>query len=121
MAVQYAPKMKFAGMALGGLTPNVTTVGETINKADSAGLLPSGLIGITSQHPDARKWLESRLKTTGPFNSTGFFTAAFLTGTMCAWVYQYQNVYDYFIGGQADLDAPVMRDMFNEDGVMGYQ
>lgn len=40
LQVQYAPELSFSGAALGGLTPNVTSVLETINKGPAAGLAP---------------------------------------------------------------------------------
>lgn len=40
LQVQYAPEMNFSGAALGGLTPNVTSVMQTINKSIAAGLTP---------------------------------------------------------------------------------
>jgi hypothetical protein len=40
LQVQYAPELSFSGAALGGLTPNVTSVLETINKGYAAGLAP---------------------------------------------------------------------------------
>lgn len=40
LQLEYAPEMNFAGAAMGGLTPNVTTVLETINLKISAGLAP---------------------------------------------------------------------------------
>ncbi len=107
-------------MALGGLTPNLTTVADHVNTHKSAGLLPSGLIGITSQHPEARSWLLGRLKTAGPRNATAFLTAAYISGSQCVSRYGGQDIYDYFVGGRADLHVPVMEDMFNQDGSMGY-
>lgn len=43
LQVQYAPEMNFSGAALGGLTPNVTSVLFTINKTPGAGLAPVSL------------------------------------------------------------------------------
>lgn len=40
LQVQYAPELNFSGVALGGLTPNVTSVMFTINKSIAAGLAP---------------------------------------------------------------------------------
>lgn len=40
LQVQYAPEMNFSGVALGGLTPNVTSVLQTINKGYAAALAP---------------------------------------------------------------------------------
>lgn len=40
LQVQYAPEMRFSGAALGGLTPNVTSVLYSINGQISVGLAP---------------------------------------------------------------------------------
>ena len=40
LQVQYAPEMRFSGAALGGLTPNITSVLWTINRSASVGLAP---------------------------------------------------------------------------------
>lgn len=40
LAVQYAPELNFSGAALGGLTPNVTSVLLSINGSIAAGLAP---------------------------------------------------------------------------------
>jgi hypothetical protein len=40
LQVQYAPELNFSGAALGGLTPNVTSVLMAINKSYAAGLAP---------------------------------------------------------------------------------
>lgn len=112
--------MRWAGAALGGLTPNVSSVGALINRKDTAGLMPAGLIGMASQHPDAWAWLMRRLKTTGPHNASTFLAASRLTGVQAAALFGSQNIFDYFVGGAADLAAPVMRRMLDDDGVMGY-
>jgi hypothetical protein len=40
LARKYAPELKFAGIAMGGITPNITKVLFNINQAESAGLAP---------------------------------------------------------------------------------
>jgi len=91
--------MNFSGAALGGLTPNVTSVLYSINKGYAVGLAPvsvaanwdhstcenrdmltlryeqSSILGLSSQYPDEKEYLLSRLKTEGPFNATGFLAA----------------------------------------------
>jgi len=48
LQVQYAPEMSFAGAALGGLTPNITSVLEIINKGYAAGLAPVSCLCVFS-------------------------------------------------------------------------
>lgn len=49
LQLDYAPELSFAGSAMGGLTPNVTTVLTTINGKISAGLAPVCLAPFTSR------------------------------------------------------------------------
>ncbi|KAH8900256.1 LIP-domain-containing protein [Thozetella sp. PMI_491] len=117
LAVQYAPRLRIAGMALGGLTPNITNIATFINGGDCAGLYPSALIGITSQHPAAYQWLLSRLK---PQYASTFLSAKYLTAPQALAAFRAQNIYDYFIGGYADLQVHVMKEAYYTDGYMGY-
>lgn len=48
LQADYASELSFAGSAMGGLTPNVTSVLETINMKISAGLAP---VSCQPQHP----------------------------------------------------------------------
>ena len=121
LAARYAPDLKIAGVALGGLTPNITVVGGRLNKGDKAGLCLSGIIGITSQHPDARQWIQSRLKDSGPYNATGFFRISTLSTSQSIEEYKYHDIYDYFQGGKEDFYENIMIKMFDQDGVMGHQ
>jgi secretory lipase len=106
-------------MALGGLPPIVSSVFDQINGKPAAGLYASGLIGMSSQHPAAREWLHSRLKTTGPANATGFWEAGRLDGFACVERFKNRDIHEYFVNGRDDLHAPVMEAMFAADGVMG--
>ncbi len=117
LAVQYAPTLRIAGMALGGLTPNVTSVASFINGGECAGLFPSALIGITSQHPAAYRWMISRLK---PMGAAAFLSAKYMSAPQALAVFQRQNIYDYFIGCYEDLHVAVMKEAYDTDGYMGY-
>lgn len=60
LQVQYAPEMNFGGAALGGLTPNVTSVFFSINKSVGAGLAPvSSKRGHLSQE-DAKLMMDKQ-------------------------------------------------------------
>ncbi|KAI7787343.1 hypothetical protein LA080_016418 [Diaporthe eres] len=120
LAVQYAPQMNFSGAAVGGLTPNVTSVLYSINKGYAVGLAPSSILGLSSQYPEERDFLLSRLKTEGPYNATGFLAALNLTLNQAAITYAYQDMGEYFIGGIADITNPIVLKIINRDGIMGY-
>ncbi|KAK7709835.1 hypothetical protein SLS64_006077 [Diaporthe eres] len=112
--------MNFSGAAVGGLTPNVTSVLYSINKGYAVGLAPSSILGLSSQYPEERDFLLSRLKTEGPYNATGFLAALNLTLNQAAITYAYQDMGEYFIGGIADITSPIVLNIINRDGIMGY-
>ncbi|KAG7287603.1 hypothetical protein NEMBOFW57_007115 [Staphylotrichum longicolle] len=117
LAGQYAPKMRIAGVALGGLTPNVTSVTEFLNGREGAGLIPQGLMGIATQHPDAYGWIVARLK---PGLRELFLSVRRMTAAQAIATFRYQDIYGYFVGGYRDLHTRVMQMMYNVDGYMGY-
>jgi hypothetical protein len=118
LAGHYAPKLKVAGVALGGLTPNVTSVIDFLNRGPSAGLIPAGLLGIATQHPNAYAWITSRLK---PATASRFLGVRYLAAAQAIATYQNEDIYDYFVGGYNDVRVSrVMTNMYNIDGYMGY-
>ncbi|PQE18091.1 lipase 1 precursor protein [Rutstroemia sp. NJR-2017a BVV2] len=121
LQVQYAPEMNFSGMAIGGLPVKALDVLTAASSGIWAGLVPSALLGITAQYPDARNYLLSRLKPTGLFNATGFLLAQNFSNADALTYYQNQTIWDYFLNGSADiLDAPVMQKIIYRDCMMGY-
>ncbi|KAH6995274.1 secretory lipase-domain-containing protein [Ilyonectria destructans] len=122
LAVQYAPDLSetIVGAALGGLTPNVTSVLESISGTNAAGLAPSAMLGVTSQYPKVQKYLISLLKTTGPHNKTGFLAAKKFTLSEAGAAYAGVNIADYFKKGSATFRDPKIIKIINRDGIMGY-
>lgn len=117
---QYAPELSFAGAALGGLTPNVTSVQNSVDGTFEAGLIVSGILGLSTQYPEYLDTLNQHLKTTGPYNATGFYMARNLSLIGSIGQYSGQNITDYFIDGAADLLLPSALLVINRDGIMGY-
>lgn len=122
LQVQYAPELTpaFGGAALGGLTPNVTSVLLSVNGGLEAGLIPPSFLGLASQYPAERAYLLSRLKPDGPRNATGFLAALNYTLDEAIAAYAFQDVGDYLVGGLADLLGPVPTRLTQRDGLMGY-
>lgn len=120
LAGAYAPDLKLAGVVHGGLIPNVTSAGNKMTSKDTAGLAIAGIIGITSQKTEARKYIDSRLKDTGPYNKTLFYTAMQYSGAQVLGAFMNQNVSDYFLNGASDLDVPILDDIYYSDAVMGH-
>jgi hypothetical protein len=107
-------------MAIGGIVPIVKNLITAVNAAPYAGLIPLGLLGITSQYPQAAEYLTSRLRLTGLYNRTGFLAAENMTTNVAFATFAYQDMYQYFIDGKTDLDAPILQRVLNRDGVMGF-
>ncbi|KAM4060460.1 secretory lipase domain-containing protein [Hirsutella rhossiliensis] len=57
----YAPELSIAGAAVGGTVPNIATVVKSVNKKGSAGLIPTGILGLANQHPDLDQLLEQHV------------------------------------------------------------
>ncbi|UNI16497.1 hypothetical protein JDV02_002928 [Purpureocillium takamizusanense] len=58
----YAPELSIAGAAVGGTVPNITTVVTTVNKGPIAGLIPSGILGLSLQYPEIKAVVDKHLK-----------------------------------------------------------
>jgi hypothetical protein len=115
----YAPNLRstIIGAALGGLTPNVTSVLYTINKTIFSGLAPAGILGLANANPQL----------------TDYFNAAFVSDAKRQQFlavkgyclpdeiinYLGQDISSYFKGGFGALNAPVVQDVAVNQGVMG--
>ena len=120
LQAQYAPELNFSGAALGGLTPNVTSVIQSVNGTFVAGLVPSGILGLLSQYPAAYKVLVQQLKPSGQYNRTGFLAALNMTLDQTTQAFSSQNIFEYFINGSAVFQMPVIQRAIYLDGLMGY-
>lgn len=80
----------------------------------------SSILGISSQYPEERDFLVSRLKTSGPYNATGFLAALNYTVSQASVAYANQDIGEYFVGGIDDFLSPIPARITNIDGIMGY-
>jgi len=117
---QYAPKINISGAALGGLVPNATDVVVSVGGTIWASHAISGILGIVSQYPDAYDFLLSQLKTSGPYNKTGFLAIKQMSYPQAHIVYNGQNMFDYFLDGSAIMQAPLIKTAFEQNAVMGF-
>ncbi|CAK4034132.1 lipase 1 precursor [Lecanosticta acicola] len=120
LQVQYAPEMNFAGAALGGLTPNVTSVVVAVSGTLEAGLIPAGIVGLSTQYPELLEYLKGALNQDGQFNATGFFATRNYTLVESIVAYINQDITKYFKTGVSALQAPIPSTIINRDGIMGY-
>lgn len=115
----YAPELNFAGGALGGLTPNVSSVLLTINGGIYAGLAPSGILGLSSQFPELESFVQSQLHESGAYNASQFNAARNYTLVQAIGAYAGQNLSLYFTDGINALQAPISQQVIASDGIMG--
>lgn len=120
LQVQYAPELNITGIAVGGLTPNVTNVLLSIDGTAAAGIAPPGLLGITNQYPEVYAYVLGKLKTSGTHNKTGFLATQNYTLSEDISAFLGQNISDYFEGGLAVVTSPQAQYVINRDGIMGY-
>lgn len=120
LQVQYAPELNFSGAALGGLTPNVTSVEDGVSGTLEAGLIPAGILGLASQYPELMAYVTAHLKPTGQYNASTFLAARNQSLDQSIQAFVFQNISNYFINGREALVSPISQYVINRDGVMGY-
>ena len=120
VAGKYAPDLNISGVVLGGVITNATTSLPLANGNDIAGLLAQGILGVTKQYPENREYIVSRLKPEGIYNASEFMRAENMSGLDSLKRYMYQDIYEYFIGGEEDLwSSPRILEMFKQEAWMG--
>ncbi len=115
----YAPELKLSGATVGGLPANLDELFSNINKSPFAGLLFSAMVGVVSQFPEVNASLADSLKTSGPFNATGFFSAKTRDFVGNFVQYENQDLFAYFINDQSPLDIPSLNDLLQHQAVLG--
>ena len=115
---KYAPELKIVGAALGGLTPNITSVFFTINETPFVGLAPSGILGLSAQDKDFRNFFEGLLV---PANASTFNKALTQCLTDDIVTFANQDIASYFTDGAATLDLPNVINFTQTYGDMGLR
>ncbi|EFX03523.1 secretory lipase [Grosmannia clavigera kw1407] len=57
----YAPELKIAGAAIGGTVPNISNVISSVDGSTSAGLVPTGVMGLANQYPLVKAIVEQHV------------------------------------------------------------
>lgn len=117
---EYAPELKFAGVAMGGTPANAEVSLGAVNGGFFAGLIPAAFLGLSTQHAAFHALVSEKTKIEGPFNRTFFLAARNYSINECLAAFAFQNLTDYFIHGQADLETPDLKKVFTEDTVLGF-
>ena len=115
----YAPEVKIAGAALGGLVPNITATYEFVNNKSSAGLLPAGLLGLSAQNKEFRTHLESLLF---PQNASVFnYSLTNCPSAKGIAFFANQDIDSFFTIGANIIHDPMVTEFATEFGIMGLR
>jgi hypothetical protein len=117
---KYAPELNISGIAIGGLVPIIFNVLRDCSRGLLAGLGPSGVVGVISQSPKVSDYINSRLKQNGQYNAEAFYSVTNFTLDETLFIFAFQDVFNYFIGGFADLENPIFHNLTDKQGRMGY-
>ncbi|OBS24799.1 hypothetical protein FPOA_05336 [Fusarium poae] len=115
---KYAPDVKIDGTVLGGFVDNVSGDFDKLNKSPIAGALAAFLLGITSQYPEARSYLESRLL---PAMKDEFMSILDKEATETVQHFSGRDIYTFFQSGIADLRAPQLQTLYDEQAKLGSE
>lgn len=112
----YAPELSFLGAAMGGLTPNISSVLFTINKGLFAGLAPTGVYGMAAAHPELLTFINANIIPSKKAAAEKVLSQCLIANTL---QYAGQDVFSYFKNGVALLRSPIAQNVINTDGIMG--
>ncbi|KAI1205132.1 LIP-domain-containing protein [Annulohypoxylon truncatum] len=117
LQVQYAPELNISGAALGGLVADFAADFDLFNGSAIAGDLVSVVLGVTAQYPEAGAYVKSRLVQA---TAAEFLGARSMTLGQATKFFSMKDIYAYFVGGAADLQAAVLRKVYNVEMKLGY-
>lgn len=123
LQVQYAPELApgFVGAALGGLVSNLGVLYTLTNKTPYTGNLVLVLLGVMNEYPEVDAHLRSRLKTEGPHDAAAFLKGREMDSLQAFHAYGNQDIFEYFVGGQADFEAcQALRKIEKVEWMLGY-
>jgi hypothetical protein len=112
--------LKFSGAALGGLTPRILSVLESVNGKLAAALIPHSILGLMSQYPKMHEEFNKQIKTQGPRNATGFLAAQKFAFKESVFVYMSQSIFDYFKDGKDVLQIPNIAEILAKNEMGNY-
>jgi hypothetical protein len=116
---KYAPELRFAGAAIGGVISNGLSALETVNGGLEAILVPFSFLGLATQHEKFRNFLHDKLKKTGPYNASTIYAFAKMDFNTGLSLFAFQNIYNYFVNGEADYRDPIVQNLGVEEALMG--
>nr|CAI51321.1 extracellular lipase [Blastobotrys adeninivorans] len=113
----YAPELKIAGAALGGVIQNITSVAVQVNKGPFVGLVPAGIKGLSSQYPELEDYINDQLL---PDKRDDFEKAGKQCLSVDVLTYAFQDWFSYTKAGDRVLYNETIQKVLDENA-MGKQ
>ena len=114
---EYAPELNISGTALGGLTPNVSSVLLSINNQSNAGLIPAGFLGVAAAYPTFARFLNASFVS--PAKRNAFWAAKKECLVQLEAADLNINYLSYFTKGIGILKDPRGASVIERSGIMG--
>ncbi|KAF2166624.1 hypothetical protein M409DRAFT_66618 [Zasmidium cellare ATCC 36951] len=112
----YSPELTIEGTLLTALTPNVSSVFETVEGTNSSSVIPLAMLGLSKQYPNLSRWISDNLQ---PLSAPGFLEANKVCGANLQPIFQTQQVSSKYFGRpNAFLDA-TPQSVLHSVGTMG--
>ncbi|KAI0193132.1 LIP-domain-containing protein [Astrocystis sublimbata] len=114
---RYAPDLSISAAIAGGLVDDIAVDFDLFNGTALAGDLVAAILGLTSQYPEALAYVRSRLK---PETADEFLAARHMNTGAVTSFFSSKDIYSYFIGGGADLQAPPLQKVYEKECRLGH-
>jgi hypothetical protein len=114
----YAPELDISGAALGGTPSDLNATVYAVNGGPFAGLIPSGILGLSQQYSDLDKYVQEHLI---PSKKATFNKAADQCIIQDALDFAFQDVFDYFDVKDKVFDSPIAKKALEENKMGKYQ
>lgn len=109
----YAPELKIAGAAAGGLTPNLSEIAIRLNNSTHVGIAFSALHGLSAQYPEFKKIIEDDLY---PEKREDYMKGKDMCIDEVAF-YNGQDWTTYFKSGAELLNNPTIKKIMDENAM----
>jgi hypothetical protein len=117
MQPKYAPELKIAGMALGGLIPNITALLDDPESTYRSGYALPTLLGLAKDYKNLSDWLDVNLKP----ETKDFFNKADAQCYDSNWSdFTGKKIGSFLKNGHTSLYEPVPSSVFKTTGQMGW-
>ncbi|KAI0910127.1 LIP-domain-containing protein [Ustulina deusta] len=117
LSTEYAPSLSISGAVVGGLVDNISADYDLFNGTALAGDLVAVVLGLAAQYPEALAYVRSRLK---PETADEFLAARHMNTGAVTSFFSSKDIYSYFVGGAADLQALPLQQVYGPECRLGY-